>query len=489
MLKKKFNKLLLSVNTRIESFFNHIKIFINSKKKFKNLTTNIDKKIIIGISSIIILVLSFFFTPSFYDKDLVKIKLSKQLFEKYNLEVKFDGDIEYGIFPKPHFFIKKTIINYGQENLAQTDFAKIYIEINNFFSSKNIKIQDLFFRKTEFNINQNNYDFFKKILNFNKNKHGVYFKNSKLFYKDRNEDVVFLTNVKNLEFLYTEEFDQVLITDLKIFNTPLKIKIVNNGIDQKAHIDLNSYKLRMNIENHLDYSKGNKVGLLNVKAINKSKKINYTIKKNSLNFNSEKNNFNGSIDFKPFYFSLDLKLLQLDIFNIFKNTSILYDLLSSNLLNNENLSAVVNVNFDKIKKINYFKDIDLKIYFEEGDIFINDSTLSWKDSILINLDNVYLIMENNRPNFSGTISFNFKDIDDFYRQYQIKRIHRKKIEKIKLDFFLNIDEKIIELDNLKIDGASNKLVENFISNLNKKKKNLFNKIIFKNLIKELFSII
>ena len=281
----------------------------------------------------------------------------------------------------------------------------------------------------------------------------------------------------------------MLITDLKIFNTPLKIKIVNNGIDQKAHIDLNSYKLRMNIENHLDYSKGNKVGLLNVKAINKSKKINYTIKKNSLNFNSEKNNFNGSIDFKPFYFSLDLKLFQLDIFNIFKNTSILYDLLSSNLLNNENLSAVVNVNFDKIKKINYFKDIDLKIYFEEGDIFINDSTLSWKDSILINLDNVYLIMENNRPNFSGTISFNFKDIDDFYRQYQIKRIHRKKIEKIKLDFFLNIDEKIIELDNLKIDGASNKLVENFISNLNKKKKNLFNKIIFKNLIKELFSII
>ena len=58
-----------------------------------------------------------------------------------------------------------------------------------------------------------------------------------------------------------------------------------------------------------------------------------------------------------------------------------------------------------------------------------------------------------------------------------------------LNFFLDADERRIELDNLKIDGASNKLVENFISNLNQKKKDLFNKIIFKNLIKEFFSII
>ena len=32
-LQKKLNKLLLSVNTRIESFFNNIKLFINLKKK------------------------------------------------------------------------------------------------------------------------------------------------------------------------------------------------------------------------------------------------------------------------------------------------------------------------------------------------------------------------------------------------------------------------------------------------------------------------
>jgi len=48
-LIKSFNKLLLSINTRIESFFNTIKILLNSKKKTKNKLANIDKRILISI--------------------------------------------------------------------------------------------------------------------------------------------------------------------------------------------------------------------------------------------------------------------------------------------------------------------------------------------------------------------------------------------------------------------------------------------------------
>jgi hypothetical protein len=483
---KKFNKLVLSVNERIESFFNDLIILASSKKKIKDYLRNIDKKITISIASVVILILSYFLIPTFYDKDLVKKKLTNQILKKFNLEVKFEGALEYGLLPKPHFFIKDTIIVYDEVNLAKTDFTKVYITANNFFSLENLEIKNLFFKKTEFNINNENYVFFKKILNSNKSNHYIDFKNSKLFYKDQNEDVIFLTNIKNLNFLYNDEFNQELNANLEIFNLPLKIKIINNLNKKNSFLDIDLHKLRVNIQNNFDYSKKKIIGLLDLKIINKLKKFNYSISKNSLNFNTEENNFKGKLDFKPFYLSSDIKFHQLEITRIFKSNSIFLDLLNADILNNQSLNAVINIKFDKVKDVNYLKNIVLKTYFEEGNIIIKDSTLNWKNSVLINLENVQLISENNKIIFVGAINFEFKNINDFYRQYQVKKIHRKKIQKIKLDFMLNLYENEIQLDNVKIDDKTIDRVNNHVNDFNSKKLNIFNKVIFKNSIKEFF---
>ena len=185
--------------------------------------------------------------------------------------------------------------------------------------------------------------------------------------------------------------------------------------------------------------------------------------------------------------SSDLRFNQIDIIKFFKNNSIFLNLLNAEILNNQNLNAVVNIYSDKIKDVNYLNNIALKTYFEEGNINIKKSTLDWKNSILINLEDIQLISENNKIMFTGAISFDFRDIDDFYKQYQIKKIYRKKIKKIRLDFLLDINSKQVELDNLKVDGSSNKDIDTFINNFNSKKQNIFNKIIFKNSIKEFFS--
>ena len=73
-LIKNLNKLLLSVNTRIESFFNSLKILISSKKKSKVNLRKLDKKIVIGLGVGFVLILSYFLIPSFYDKNLIKDK-------------------------------------------------------------------------------------------------------------------------------------------------------------------------------------------------------------------------------------------------------------------------------------------------------------------------------------------------------------------------------------------------------------------------------
>ena len=103
-LIKKINKILISINELIESFFN---IFKDIKKIKKNDLRKINNKITISIGVSLILLVSYFLAPTIYNKDLVKSKIETQIYKKYNLEVKFEGNFSYGLFPKPHFFSDK----------------------------------------------------------------------------------------------------------------------------------------------------------------------------------------------------------------------------------------------------------------------------------------------------------------------------------------------------------------------------------------------
>jgi hypothetical protein len=482
---KKVNKLLLSIITLIESFFNRLTILIKFKYKKKINLKSIDKKITITVGTAVILILSYFLIPTFYDKNSVKNELKNQISEKFNLEVKFEGDLVYGLFPKPHFFIKDTVFSYQGTNIAKSDFSKIYISTKNFFQFKSLEVKNIFFRKTEFNFTSNNFVFLEKILNSNKSDHTVNFKSNILFFKNQNEDVIFFTEISYLKF-FNDELAKQLISNLEIFNVPFKISIKNNFDNKNVVMNLDAHKIRLNIENKLDYSETNKKGLIDFKIISKSKVFDYEITENSLNFVSNNGDFRGDIDFKPFYLLSNLNFNQLDLKKIFKDDSIFLNILNSEILNNQNINSQINLNFDKIKGLDYLKDINLKINLEEGNIIINESNLNWNDSVLIELNDAQLIIENNSPILSGSIDLNFKDISNFYSQYQIKKIYRKKIDKIRLDFSLNVDEKVIQLDNLKIDGNSNKNVNIFLDNFNLRDINIFNKILFKNLIKQFF---
>jgi hypothetical protein len=294
--------------------------------------------------------------------------------------------------------------------------------------------------------------------------------------------------MKNLNFFKNDDFNQQLNANFEIFNIPLKVKIINDQFQNNFFIDLDSNKLRVNVQNDVDYGGENKIGMMNLSFFNKLKKINYVVKKNSLTFKiDKKDTLKGKIDFKPFYLSTDFRLKQINFLKIFETNSILLNLLNTGVLNNQNLNAVVNVYIDKIKHTNYLNNIVLKTYFEEGNIVLKESSLNWKDSILINLDNVQINVENNKLILSGVANFNFDDINEFYQQYQIKKTHRKKIKKIKIDFLFNLFENQIQIDNVKIDNVTNKNLNNFLNDFNSEKLDIFNKVLFKNSIKEFFS--
>ena len=207
IFKKKLNQSVLSTTKIIESFFNFFKEnFFNKKKKLSTILYTIDQKIFFILSIIFMTTMSYFLLPAFYNKDKIKSQLENQILDKYNLEVKLDQSLRYGLFPIPHFYSRDVIINYKSVEIAKSNNVKISISLNNFFSSDNLNIKNLQFKKTDFKINLLSSKFFIDLLNSIQINNEIDFLNSKLFYLDQNESVVFLTNINNLNYLYKEHF-------------------------------------------------------------------------------------------------------------------------------------------------------------------------------------------------------------------------------------------------------------------------------------------
>ena len=105
---------------------------------------------------------------------------------------------------------------------------------------------------------------------------------------------------------------------------------------------------------------------------------------------------------------------------------------------------------------------------------------------MIEINDTQLLNEDNKVNLIGSINFDFIDLDKFYRYYQINEKYRNEIKKIKFDFFLNVNEKILQINNAKIDNIDNEQINDFLDNLNSQRKNFFNRVIFRNFVKNFF---
>ena len=484
--KKKFNKLLLSINKLIESFFSNLHNFIKDYKKKSSTTKKINNRVFLGFCILFILVLSYFLLPTFYDKNLVKIKLQNQIKDKYNLKVNFVDDISYSIFPKPHFYANNLNIFQDKNILINSKNTRIYITAKKLFSFDALRIKNILFKDNEFNIKKKNLSFFINILNSNTSNNNIIFEDSIIFYKDISDDVIFLVDLNNLKFSYDLEKKHQLMANYKIFNLPFKLNLNHNKEKSFFSFILESKNIRMKIENFLQYENKNFIGTLETQIINDIQNFEYYIKNNFLSVKSQNNNFEGDIDIKPFYFSLSFNLNELDIKNFLKENSIFMNIINSEILNNQNINGDININLKKIKNFKYLEKINLKSIFEEGDIYFDNISTNWNDSVLIEIQNTQLLSEDNKVNLIGSIIFDFIDIDKFYRYYQVSGKYRKEIKKIKFDFFLNLNEKQIQINNAKIDNLLNNQINDFLDNLNTQRKDFFNRVIFRNFVKDFF---
>ena len=103
LIAKTLKKHLLSINNTIESYFSKLNILILKIKKTKLHTNN---RAFLTFGIIFISVLGYFLLPTVYDKNIIQSKIKNQIIDRYNIEVRFNEKIRYGLFPKPYFLAK-----------------------------------------------------------------------------------------------------------------------------------------------------------------------------------------------------------------------------------------------------------------------------------------------------------------------------------------------------------------------------------------------
>ena len=487
LLNKKIKRQILSINDLFENIFNKLKYF---KSNYKKILLNKNNRVFLFVGILVILTLSYLSLPSFYNKETVRSEIKNQLLKNYNIGLKLENEINYSFFPSPHFFIKNPIIVREKKEIGKTKNLRVFIDGGNLLSINEINIRNLVFEKTDFNIYLEDFVFFENLLKTEPNDNSILFKKSNIFFKNKDDEILFINKIFNSKFYYdSKNLQNVLVSKNEVFNVPFKITLRNDKFNKEFLTKFDSNKIRLNIENIIDYENKSKKGIMDILFINKTTTLEYELDQNSLNFFSfnNKNSYKGTIDFKPFYFAAEFNYEGLSTKNLFDENFIFIDLINSELLNNKNFSANLDVNIKNITNVNELNDLRLKIFIEDGNINFSNSKIKWKDNLEIILDESLLLINNDGANLVGTTIFNFNDVNTFYTSFQILKKNRKKMKQMQLDYVYNFNTKSITFENPRVDGKQNQKLDEFLNIFNSEEDRIFNKITFKNFMNNFFN--
>ena len=487
LFNKKIKKQILSLNDLFENIFNKLKYF---KTNYKKILLNKNNRVFLFAGILVILTLSYLSLPSFYNKETVRSEIKNQLLKNYNIGLKLENEINYSFFPSPHFFIRNPIIVREKKEIGKTKNLRVFIDGGNFLAINEINIRNLVFEKTDFSIYLEDFIFFENLLKTEPNDNSISFKKSNIFFKNKDDEILFINKIFDSKFYYdSKNLQNVLDSKNEVFNVPFKITLRNDKFNKEFLTKFDSNKIRLNIENIIDYENKSKKGIMDILFINKTTTLEYELDQNSLNFFSfnNKNSYKGTIDFKPFYFAAEFNYEGLSTKNLFDENFIFIDLINSELLNNKNFSANLDVNIKNITNVNELNDLRLKIFIEDGNINFSNSKIKWKDNLEIILDESLLLINNDGANLVGTTIFNFNDVNTFYTSFQILKKNRKKMKQMQLDYVYNFNTKSITFENPRVDGKQNQKLDEFLNIFNSEQDRIFNKITFKNFMNNFFN--
>jgi len=478
---KNINK---SINSLLERNLNKLKF-----DNFKTLASN--NKIILTVVALFILFVSYLLVPSLYKQENISKKLKIELQNKFNLDFTFNQNIDYNFFPRPHFVSKDSSIYNNQKNIAEVNQIKIYVSLDNLFSIKNINIKEVNLDNANFELNKNNSNFFVKLLNNSFVDSNLKIKNSNIFFKNFENEVLFINKIDNLKYYFDpNELKNVLYAENEIFNIPYTFQVIEYEDEKKLYTKLNIGLAKLQIENIFKYDNNIKSGSATI-LFNKIKSLaNYEIKKNSFEFSyfDELDNqeflYNGKLNFKPFYSIFEGITEEINISYLFGTNAIIGELLKTEIFNNKNLDIKLNIDAKKIKNKRNFTNLSLELKIQEGLIDIDGSKVEWKDNSIIKLSDTLIYVNEGKLFLDGRSQVNIMNVENIYKFLLTPKNFRKEIKTVDFGFTYVFSERAITLKDIMIDGKYNQKVNKRLNNIYLHDNDLQNKIYFKNIIND-----
>ena len=480
-------------------YLKNINFFINNlleknlnKLNFKNLSFLFkNNKIILTFVALFVVFISYLLLPTFYNQNDISKKLKNELQSKLDLNFKFSDKIKYNLFPKPNFTIIDTSIIDDQKEISKISKLKIFVRFNNLFSIKNIEVQDIILENANFNINSENYDFFMRPLDKNFKNGNLTIKNSNIFFKNFNNEVLFINKVLKIKYYYdNKELKNIFYSENEIFNIPFSLESFFSEDKSNFFSQINLNLMKLKIENELSFEDEKKIGKSEF-IINKLKRnAEYQINKNSINFrifdklDQPDLIYTGNFNFKPFYGNLESDLYEINLNTIFGTNAVIAQLLKTEIFNNKNIDFKINIHADNVYKNTNFKNINFSSNFQEGLIDIDNTKFEWRDFADFELFESLIFVKNGELILDGKIKIYINDYNKIYKFLLTPKNFRNEIKEVDFNFTYNFDQKIAELKDIKIDNKIIQGVNKILNNIVFKKEDLQNKIYFKNLLNE-----
>jgi len=490
ILVNRFNFLIKTTLFKHRNKTNNILV-----NKFKFQVSNFNKQLISFIS-LLFIYLFYLLIPILYDKTWVQNVIERKLLEESKLNFSISSEISYEILPSPHYTIKNAkILNNDINNpkeLSEIKELKIFISQKKFFNKKKFKINKVLIQDANFSIQKPDIKFFNDFLNKKFNKK-IIIKNSNIFYKDREKNTVTIVKIIKSS-LYFDEIKLSNIINLKgkVFNTPFDINLDKSILSDLKNSQFNINFKRLNLDILNESFTNSEDGLYNIEgvnvlSVNNSKIItNYKSKDNLILFESNdsriKNttiDYRGKLNLDPFHILLDLNINKMNLKNLIKSDSILFEFFKSKLLFNENISSNISLTVNKNLNQTMFDGGKIILNITNGKIDFDQSYL-FDDKIgLLKVMNSELFFDNDNLIFRADFNVIINDYNTFYSTFNSPKKLRKPIKNIITNIDYNFFEDRFIINSFKIDDRQPSIeLKNRLKNFNE----LANKRPFNNII-------
>ena len=481
---KLLNNIYRFINSLLEKYLN--KLNINNLGNISH-----SNKVFLIFVTVFILFLSYLSIPHTFNKAEIHNKLHNQLLNKLSLDFTFSKKFNYKLFPKPHFVIENSSILENGIEISNIKKLQIFVSLKNLFSLQNMIIKDVILQNSNFNLNNKNSHFFNELLENNFSENKLVIKNSNVFFRSAQQEVLFINKIINMKFFYDpKDLRNTVFSENEIFNIPYSFEIYKDEIKKKLYSKINLNFINLQIKNEFNYAKDKKKGLANIFFNKNYNKLFYEWTKDYFNFkfldrlNNSKFIYEGNIYFNPFYSIFTGKIDKINISNIFNSNSLFSDVLKTKILNNKNLNVDLNINAKEVFQFQNIIDVILKLRIQEGLIDIDNTKFSWSNNADFIISNSLIYFDDNQLVLDGKILLNIKNDDQIYRLLQTSRNLRPELKKIEFDFNYNFDQQIINLNTILVDDKFNNKVNKVLKRLILKKDKLQNKIYFRNILRE-----